>query len=76
MVIVAVPEKEERMDAEVVSNKSSIDFTMVGGSAVSGEGMNYNKCIYYFTVVYPKVHYILLVVLIIFTFIGNTDIFE
>ena len=38
-VVVAVPAKGERMDSTVVTNKSSVDFTMVGGSAVSGQGI-------------------------------------
>ena len=38
-VVVAVPSEGERMDSTVVTNKSSVDFTMVGGSAVSGQGI-------------------------------------
>ena len=51
-VVVAVPEKGQRVNAESVSNKSGVDFTMVGGSAVSGQGMIYNKSLYYGTMLY------------------------
>ena len=37
-IVVAIPEQGEKLNSQVIVNKSSVDFTMVGGSAVSGQG--------------------------------------